>query len=87
MQSVSHTIEAFRIVIWHQGYVLSWIKSYSLCVSVADKTPSDVRLPFGVPQESVLELQNYCIYTKPVRKNIKPHHVFFFKLLLLLLVV
>jgi len=55
--------------------MLTWLKSYltdiTQCVSVTDKTLSDVCLHFAVPPESFSGPSNYCIYTKPVGEIIK----------------
>ena len=58
---------------------LTWVNSYlgyrTQCVSVADKTSPDVDLYIGVSQGSVLEPNNYCMYTKPVGENFKPYNI------------
>jgi len=42
---------------------------------VANKTSPDVGLLFGVPQGSVLESKNYCMYTKPVDEIIEQYNI------------
>jgi len=58
---------------------LSWVKSYLIdrtqCVSVANKTSPDIGLLFCVPQRSVLEPKNYCMYTKPVGEIIRRYNI------------
>jgi len=58
---------------------LTWEKPYlterTQYVSLAEKTSPRIGLLFGVPQGSVLEPKNYCMYTKPVGEIIKRYSI------------
>ena len=57
------------------GTVLSWFSSYlnerTQCVKINNVLSSDVTLPYGVPQGSVLGPLLYTLYTAPLGKLIK----------------
>ena len=57
------------------GTVLSWFSSYlnerTQCVKIDNVLSSDVTLPYGVPQGSVLGPLLYTLYTAPLGKLIK----------------
>ena len=61
------------------GTVLNWLISYlserKQCVKINDKFSSELPLPFGVPQGSVLGPLLYTLYTVPLGCIIKKHNL------------